>query len=95
MNLEIVYLKKSDKFFTKNSKTLTKEKSKELITKAVKKILLKEDTNIDLKQLKGNMQNYYRIRYSKVRILFELKNKQIIIQAIVYDIDFRGEIYKK
>ncbi len=36
MKLEIIYLKKTDKFFTKNSNTLTKEKSEELIIKAVK-----------------------------------------------------------
>jgi len=94
MNLEIIYLKKTDKFFSKNSNTLTKEKSNKLIIKAVKKITLNEDINIDLKQLKGNFQNYYRIRQGKVRILFELMNDKIIIQALVNDIDFRGDIYK-
>lgn len=93
MNLEIVYLKKADKFFLKNSHTLSKEKSKELILKAVKKIVKNEDVNIDIKQLKGNLQKYYRIRSGKVRILFELVDEQIIIKAIVNDIDFRGDIY--
>lgn len=49
MNLEIEYLKKADKFFIKNSATLSKEKSKELIIKSVKKILQNEDTNVDVK----------------------------------------------
>jgi mRNA-degrading endonuclease RelE of RelBE toxin-antitoxin system len=94
MNLEIQYLKKADKFFVKNGSILSKEKSKELIIKSVKKILLKEDVNVDLKQLKGNLQNYYRIRFGKVRILFELINHEIKIVTIVNDIDFRGDVYK-
>ena len=93
MNLEIEYLKKADKFFIKNSTTLSKEKSRELIIKSVKKILQNEDTNVDVKQLKGNLQKYYRIRSGKVRILFELIDGQITVTAIVNDVDFRGNIY--
>jgi len=94
MKIEIQYLKKADKFFTKNSTTLTKQKSNQLIIKAIQKIVLKKDINIDVKQLKGNLQNFYRIRQGKTRILFEIINNQIIIKAIVYDVDFRGDIYK-
>lgn len=93
MNLEIEYLKKADKFFIKNSATLSKEKSKELIIKSVKKILQSEDTNVDVKQLKGTLQKYYRIRSGKVRILFELIDGQITVTAIVNDVDFRGNVY--
>ena len=94
MNLEIQYLKKADKFFSKNTNTLSKEKSNELIIKSVKKIVLNEDINVDVKQLKGNLQNYYRIRFGKVRILFELLNGEIKIIAIINDVDFRGDVYK-
>ena len=94
MNLEIHYLKKSDKFFSKNSHHLSKEKSNELIIKSVKKIVLKEDINVDVKQLKGNFQAYYRIRFKKIRILFELINNEIKITTIVNDVDFRGDVYK-
>ncbi len=38
MNLEVQYLKKSDKFFSKNSHILSKEKTKNLVIKSVKKI---------------------------------------------------------
>ena len=93
MNLEIEYLKKADKFFIKNSATLSKEKSKELIIKSVKKILQNEDTNVDVKQLKGTLHKYYRIRSGKVRILFELIDGQITVRAIVNDVDFRGNVY--
>lgn len=94
MNLEIQYLKKVDKFFSKNSHILTKEKTKLLIVKSIKKMILKEDLNIDVKQLKGTLSNYYRIRFGKIRILFELKNEEIKIITIVTDVDFRGDIYK-
>jgi len=93
MNLEIEYLKKADKFFIKNSTTLSKEKSRELIIKSVKKILQNEDTNVDVKQLKGNLQKYYRIRSGKIRILFELIDGQITVTAIVNDVEFRGNVY--
>lgn len=94
MKLEIQYLKRADKFLYKNSNILSKEKVNQLIVKAVKKILLKEDINIDIKALKGELYNYYRIRLGKMRILFNFKNNEIKIIAIVSDIDFRGDIYK-
>ena len=94
MKLEIIYLKKADKFFIKNSNILSKIKVKELIIKAVKKIIKKEDINIDLKRLQGNLNNFYRIRSGKIRILFELENNEIKIIAIINDIDFRGDVYK-
>jgi len=94
MILEVQYLKKTDKFFDKNSNTLSKEKSTQLIVKSIKKILFKEDINIDVKRLKGSFKNYYRIRVGKIRILFELENNEVKIIAIINDIDFRGDVYK-
>ncbi|WP_297439983.1 hypothetical protein [Sulfurimonas sp.] len=94
MTLEVQYLKRADKFFTKNSHALSKEKSTQLIVKSIKKIVLKEDINIDVKQLKGSFKNYYRVRVGKIRILFELENNEVKIIAIVNDIDFRGDVYK-
>ena len=94
MNLEILYLKKVDKFFSKNSHILSKEKTKELVIKSIKKVVLKEDINVDVKQLKGDLQDFYRIRYGKVRILFELVNEEVKIITIITDVDFRGDIYK-
>lgn len=94
MKLELIYNKRVDKFFSKNNHILTKENVRELLIKAVKKIILKEDINIDLKRLKGEFKHLYRIRHNKLRILFEIINNEVIIQLIVEDIDFRGEIYK-
>ncbi|MDY0116829.1 MAG: hypothetical protein RBR59_04530 [Sulfurimonadaceae bacterium] len=52
------------------------------------------DINIDLKELKGNFQNKYRIRKGNIRIIVEMMNEEIIIEAIINDIDFRGDVYK-
>jgi len=94
MRLEIEYLKKADKFFKLNNHILSKDRAKELIIKAVKKIILKEDINIDLKHLKGELKNYYRIRQGKIRILFKIDGDKIIVKVIINDIDFRGDVYK-
>ncbi|MEA1955016.1 MAG: type II toxin-antitoxin system RelE/ParE family toxin [Campylobacterota bacterium] len=93
MTLDIQYQKSANKFFLKNSSILTKVESNQLITKAVKKLIKKEDINIDIKLLKGNLKKYYRIRSGKIRILFELIDNEIKIIAIVNDVDFRGNIY--
>jgi mRNA-degrading endonuclease RelE of RelBE toxin-antitoxin system len=94
MNLEFIYRKKVDKFFSKNSHLLDKSTARELLIKAVKRILLKEDINIDVKKLKGELHHLYRIRQNKIRIVFEIINNEIVVQLIVEDIDFRGNVYE-
>lgn len=93
MNLEFVFRKKADKFFSKNAHILDKQTSKELLIKAVRKIILQEDINIDIKKLKGELSHLYRIRQNKIRIVFEIINNEVIVQLIIEDIDFRGNIY--
>ena len=73
---------------------LSEEKVDSLLILAAKKIFLKEDNIVDLKQLKGSLKKFYRIRVNKIRILFEVENNEIQIIMIVNDIDFRGDIYK-
>jgi len=68
MNLEFIYRKKVDKFFSKNSHLLDKSTVRELLIKAVKRVLLREDINIDVKKLKGELCHLYRIRLNKIRI---------------------------
>ena len=94
MNLKIRYLKKAKVFLTKNSHLLSEAKVDSLLILAAKKIFLKEDNIVDLKQLKGSLKKFYRIRVNKIRILFEVENNEIQIIMIVNDIDFRGDIYK-
>ena len=94
MNIEFIYNRKVDKFLSKNSHILDKNTLRELLIKAVKKIILKEDINIDVKKLKGELSHLYRVRQNKIRIVFEIINNEIIVQLIVEDIDFRGNIYE-
>ena len=60
----------------------------------VKKIFFQENNGIDLKQLKGNLKNYYRIRVNKIRILFEVQKDELHVIMVINDIDFRGDVYK-
>lgn len=93
MNLKIIYLKDATKFLQKNS-ILKKSEVDNLVIKAIKKIKLNENNNIDLKKLKGELQNFYRIRKGKVRILFKIVDNEVMIEIIVDNIDFKGDIYK-
>jgi len=94
MNLEFIYSKRVDKFLSKNSHLLDKVTVRKLLIKAVRKIILREDVNIDIKKLKGELNHLHRIRQNKIRILFEIKDNEIIIQLFVEDIDFRGNLLK-
>ncbi|SFV51631.1 hypothetical protein MNB_SM-7-1036 [hydrothermal vent metagenome] len=45
--------------------------------------------------MSGTISNVYRIRKGDIRIIITLKDDEIIIEAIITDIGFRGDIYKK
>ena len=47
----------------------------------------------DTKKLQG-YENHYRLRVSKYRILYEIRENQILI-IYAYKADSRGEVYKK
>ena len=53
-----------------------------------------QDINVDIKELKGILQNKLRIRKGKIRIIIEIIDTEVIIESIIEDIDFRGNIYK-
>ena len=93
-DIKLTYLKKATKFLDKHSNVLTQIEVEALIIKFIKKKFYGVDTNIDYKQMSGNISDIYRIRKANVRIILKLKNDEIIIEAIVTDIGFRGDIYK-
>ncbi len=93
MEVEFEYSKNALKFINKNPKLLSLEEVRNLVISALKKILKMEETNVDLKMLKGNLRGYYRIRTNKIRIIFSLTRNEIFI-VFVKDIGFRGDIYK-
>ena len=93
MNVKISYTKKVDKFLENNPNLITEEELDELLISAVKKIFKIENANVDLKMLKGSRTGYFRIRKGDIRIVFSLVKSEIL-QIIVNDIGFRGNIYK-
>ena len=93
-DIKLTYLKKATKFLDKNKAILTEEQVDELVIKFIKKKMYGIDTNIDYKQMSGNISDIYRIRKANIRIILKLENNEIIIEAIIVDIGFRGDIYK-
>ena len=93
-DIKLTYLKKAKKFLDKKKSSLTENKVDELIIKFIKKHFYNRDENIDYKQLQGNLKDYYRIKKSNIRIIVRVVDNEILIEAIVEDIGFRGDIYK-
>ncbi len=92
--IKLTYLKKSKKFLDKNSGVITENQVDELIIKFIKKHFYNIDINIDYKQLQGNLKDIFRIRKGNIRIILKVVDDEIIIEAIIEDIGFRGDIYK-
>jgi mRNA-degrading endonuclease RelE of RelBE toxin-antitoxin system len=92
--LKLTYLKKSKKFLDKHTDKLTEKDVDELIIKFVKSRFYNIEQNVDYKYLQGYSGNYYRIRKSTIRIIIQVIDSEIIIEAIIEDIGFRGGIYK-
>ena len=92
-NIKITYLKRASKFLLKNSNLITESEVDNLMILAIKKKIYNVDVNLDIKDLKNNLKGKSRVRKGKIRIIFELLNGDIIIETIVEDIDFRGNIY--
>jgi len=93
-DIKLTYLKKATKFLDKNRAILTESQVDDLIIKFIKKKMYGIDTNIDYKQMSGTISNIYRIRKANIRIIVKLENNEIIIEAIITDIGFRGDVYK-
>lgn len=90
--IDIVYSKSAEAFIEKNSVLLDFATSNTLLIKAMRTILHIEQSNIDLKKLKGISPAIYRIRKGDIRILFRYENGEIIV-VHVETIDFRGNVY--
>ena len=93
-DIKLTYLKKATKFLSKNKNTLTEEQVDALVINFIKKKFYNVDVNVDYKQMKGSIANIYRIRKANLRILVSITDNEIIIEAIVEDIGYRGDIYK-
>ncbi len=48
---------------------------------------------LDIKKLDGKWSGFFRMRVGKIRVIFKInKDNQVLL---IYEIDFRGSIYKK
>ena len=92
--IKLTYLKKAIKFLDKNKNILTQSQADELVVRFIKKKFYNIDINLDYKQMQGGIDTIYRIRKGNVRILVSVVDNEIIIEAIIEAIGFRGDIYK-
>jgi mRNA interferase RelE/StbE len=92
LKLKISYSSKSLKFLSRNQSVISESNVEELIIKAIKIIYKLEIIAIDVKRLKGEYKNYFRIRKGDLRIIFRVYRGEIYI-AEIHDIDFRGNVY--
>jgi len=93
-HIKITYLKKATKFLAKNTHVMTEDQVDALIVKFIKKRFYGMDENVDYKQMQGVISDVYRIRKANVRVICKVMDDEVIIEAIVQDIGYRGDIYK-
>jgi mRNA interferase RelE/StbE len=91
MNLK--FSKNATKFLSEisvNDQQRLKEKLKILLL-AVEENGTIPFRELDIKNLKGEWKGYQRMRVGKMRVIFQINTDDLL----VYEIDFRGDIYKK
>lgn len=89
MTWSINYSKSSNKFLEKQPQI--KNEIFDEINKFIRK-LNGETVNINFKKLTGDWDGFYRIRKGKIRIVVKVNKSESAV--IIFDIDFRGSIYK-
>ena len=92
--VKLTYLKKATKFLKRNN-AITEAEVDALVIRFIKRHFYGIDVNIDYKQMQGNLSDFYRIRKGAIRIIVTVQNDEIIIEAIIQDIGYRGDIYRK
>ena len=92
MTVDIQYSKAAMKFLRKNANLLTLQETEQLVILAVKHLFRHERLNVDVKQLRGEWQGYYRVRKGKIRIIFSAEPNEAL-RVVVHSIDFRGSVY--
>jgi len=76
------------------------EKDKEKVRLKLKSLLISLEgqgiipfRELDIKKLDGKWSGVFRMRVGKIRTIFKIdKDNQVLL---IYEIDFRGSIYKK
>jgi len=88
MNWKLKYTNQALKFLEKTSI----ESIDPTIRKAIGKVIFLENTNINIRKMKGKWKEFYRIRQGNLRIIikFEAEDRTVLI----YRIGWRGNVYK-
>jgi mRNA interferase RelE/StbE len=92
--MEIRFSKNSIKFLNK----LTSKNREQIREKILYLLNFLENQQVipfqelDIKKLKGNWQGFFRMRVGKIRVIFTIKDDPN--ELLVYEIDFRGDVYK-
>lgn len=84
-----MYSVKFSRTALKNFRKLDK-KIQALSQKAIER--LRKDPKLGY-PLTGSLKGFWKIRFSRYRIIYQIKEKQLII--IVFDVGHRKDIYKK
>ncbi len=76
------------------------EKDKERIRQKIKTLVLSIEEQgiipfreLDIKKLSGEWSEFFRMRIGRMRIIFKIDREKD--DFLVYEIDFRGDVYKK
>lgn len=91
--MKVIFHKNSIKFLEKISEkesALIKSKLKYFIDNFSKSGIIPYK-ELQIKSLSGNWEGFYRMRVGKIRIIFKIdKNSNTLL---IYEIDYRGNIY--
>ncbi|BAS59441.1 hypothetical protein NIES2135_10320 [Leptolyngbya boryana NIES-2135] len=92
--MELVLSKASIKFLEKLSAKETEKLQDRLahLLQSIEAEGIIPFNELDIKSLKGDWKGFFRMRAGKVRVIFTIDTEADELQ--VYDIDFRGNIYK-
>lgn len=92
--MELVLSKASIKFLEKLSVKETEKLQEKLaqLLQSLEAEAIIPFNELDIKSLKGDWKGFFRMRVGKIRVVFTIDIEADEVQ--VYDIDFRGNIYK-
>ena len=93
--MKIEFSRSALKFIEKLGK-----KDKEKVRLKIKSLLISIEVQgiipfreLDIKKLNGEWAGFFRMRVGKIRTIFKIDKDNKIL--LIYEIDFRGSIYKK
>lgn len=89
------------RFHSRAAKFLDKleEKEKERIRLKLKALLAAIESQglipfreLDIRRLEGEWKSFFRMRVARIRVIFRVDRENDVL--LVYDIDYRGDVYK-